>query len=251
LSIAGDSWPDGDERRLTWDGCFNVRDLGGLPTGAGAQTRWGEVIRSDTRERLTPAGWAAARRYGVTTVVDLRGASELDLSRPVPVGMVLVSAPVLDMRDDEFWNDGRWRGAGQTARFFLAALERWPERFAAAVTAVARARPGGVLIHCQAGRDRTGVVAAAILALVGVERESIVSDYALSADRLQPLYNGWFSEAADQETRDRITRANRSDPEEIRNVLASIDLASHLLDNGLATADAARLRERLLGADLS
>jgi protein-tyrosine phosphatase len=247
LSAAGDRWPGGDERRLTWDGCFNVRDLGGLSTSTGARTHWGAIIRSDTRERLTTAGWAAARTYGVTTVIDLRGASELDLARPVPAGFELVSAPVLDMRDDEFWRDGRWQGAGQSGRFFLAALERWPERFAAAVTAVARAQPGGVLIHCQAGRDRTGVVAAAILALVGVERESIVADYALSADRLQPLYDEWLSEAPDQGTRDRIKRANRSDPDEIRNVLESLDLASHLLENGLAAADAERLRERLLG----
>jgi len=230
-----------------WDDCHNVRDLGGLPTTEGRRTRWGAVVRSDSRERLTAAGWVALRAHGVRTIVDLRDPAEYDRSAALPSSIDLVRAPVLDLGDGEFWGEGRWQGAGQSADFFLAALRRWPSRFAKAVRAVARARPGGVLIHCQAGRDRTGIVAAAILTLAGVSDEAIVADYAASATSLGPLYEQWAADAMDTSERQRILAANRSDERELRRVLTELDLSRHIVDGGLSAADVRRLRARLVG----
>src|SRR3954453_22259393 len=64
-------------RHLDWDGCRNVRDLGGLPTADGRVTRVGALVRADALDRLTTAGWAALWGHGVRTVVDLRNADEL------------------------------------------------------------------------------------------------------------------------------------------------------------------------------
>ena len=59
------------QRDLDWDGCYNVRDLGGLPTNDGRTTRWGALVRADAPSGLTESGWRAARDHGVTTIVDL------------------------------------------------------------------------------------------------------------------------------------------------------------------------------------
>lgn len=59
-------------RHLNWDGCFNIRDLGGLRAAGGARTRFGTIVRADEVTRLTAAGWAALYEYGIRTRVDLR-----------------------------------------------------------------------------------------------------------------------------------------------------------------------------------
>ena len=64
-------------RHLDWNGCFNVRDLGGLPAADGRLTRWGAVVRADAVDRLTESGWAALQAHGIRTVIDLRNDSEL------------------------------------------------------------------------------------------------------------------------------------------------------------------------------
>src|SRR5207244_3563890 len=64
------------ERHLQWEGCFNVRDLGGFPTRSGGTTAWGAVVRSDSPAALTAAGWDALRAHGIRTVVDLRDQTE-------------------------------------------------------------------------------------------------------------------------------------------------------------------------------
>jgi protein-tyrosine phosphatase len=64
-------------RHLDWDGCFNVRDLGGLPTTDGRMTRWGAMVRADALDGLSDAGWRALTEHGVRTVIDLRNDDEL------------------------------------------------------------------------------------------------------------------------------------------------------------------------------
>jgi len=80
-------------RDLTWDGCLNVRDLGGLPTEDGGETRFDAVVRADSIGRLSDAGWAALAGYGVRRIVDLRWRDELegDPPRALPVEVVHVS----------------------------------------------------------------------------------------------------------------------------------------------------------------
>jgi protein-tyrosine phosphatase len=64
-------------RDLAWEGCLNVRDLGGHPTRGGSETGYGRVVRADSVRQLTDAGWKAVADYGIRTVVDLRGDYEL------------------------------------------------------------------------------------------------------------------------------------------------------------------------------
>jgi protein-tyrosine phosphatase len=174
------------ERHLDWEGCLNVRDLGGLPAAGGRVTRWGAVVRSDSPAGLTPAGWSALRAHGIRTIVDLRNDDERT-THSAAAGLDTVHVPLDDLGDTGFWRRIWDDGLDGTPRYYRPFLERKAERCAAAVAAVADARPGGVLVHCTIGRDRTGLVSLLPLALVGVAPADIADDYELSNPRLEPL----------------------------------------------------------------
>jgi hypothetical protein len=137
---------------LDWDGVCNARDLGGLRLTGGETIRSGALVRADNLARLTPDGWRSLHRFGIGTIVDLRDpAVERSTYRNEAGPVEIVRVPVIDLSDEAFWSS--MRGEQDAGRFYRAALERWPGAFARAVCAIARARPGGVVVHCQAGKD--------------------------------------------------------------------------------------------------
>jgi protein-tyrosine phosphatase len=215
-------------RRLRWEGCSNVRDLGGLRTADGRDTARGAVVRGDSPDRLSPAGWEALRAYGIRTIVDLRNDDELGQQ---PAGLDYVHAPLDGVEDTEFWAE--WGSGPQfaTPLYYLPHLNRFPERNARAVVAVARAEPGGVLFHCVGGRDRTGQIAMVLLALAGVAPEEIAADYCLSE-----------RDEGDAFLAERGTSAS----EVIVATLAELDVEAYLRAAGVGDADLAALRERLV-----
>jgi protein-tyrosine phosphatase len=233
------------ERHLSWDGCLNVRDLGGLPTHDGRVTRFGAVVRSDASDELSSAGWEALTSHGVRTIVDLRDASErrADARREE---IDVLHVPVIDFDDAEFWREWQWLEVRDMAGFYRSILERWPERFAEAVATVAHAKPGCVLVHCLVGRDRTGLVSAFLLTLAGVPRDVIVADYALSAARLQPRYDAWIAAAGSEDKRERLRRENTSDASFLESVLDAIDVEDYLRSAGTTDDDIQAVRARLV-----
>jgi protein-tyrosine phosphatase len=172
-------------RALAWDGCSNVRDLGGLRLRTGGRTRPGVVVRSDSLTRLTPAGRAQALAYGVTRVIDLRADDEKGQGDRWPDGVWVVANPILPgSPDDPLWPefaaifDATPDAEHGLRDVYLAFLHRWPREFASAVAATARAGDGAVVVHCNAGRDRAGLVSALLLDAVGVDRGAIAADFA-------------------------------------------------------------------------
>lgn len=159
-------------RRLRWPDLRNARDLGGIPTIGGGRIRERALIRTDNHGRLDPAGLAAIGAYGVTRVIDLRW--EWEASRyPSPLAgderYRLVPA-CFDLTGNEEIPKDSYRLMVDASR----------DRLAAACTAIAEAPSGGIVLHCHAGRDRTGLVVALALHVAGVSTESIAADYALS-----------------------------------------------------------------------
>lgn len=237
------------DRHLDWTGCCNVRDLGGLPAAGGRTTRWGAVVRSEAPDSPTATGWTALEAHGVRTIVDLRNDDEREgPGDERPARVTTVHVPLDDRADTEFWE--RYGRLDGTPLFFRPFLDHKPERCAAAVAAIANARPGGVLVHCASGRDRTGLVTLLLLALVGVAPWDIAADYELSAERLLPLYErlgfGDVNGRIDAVLAGEKTTARTA----VLDALASLDVEASLRAGGLGGDELAALRARLLDEPL-
>jgi protein-tyrosine phosphatase len=235
------------DRHLDWADCFNVRDLGGLVTPDGRAVRRGALVRSDGINRLTAAGWAALSDYGVRTIVDLRNDEEIEPdAAPRPPGVVTVRVPLDDRADTTFW---QWCGANEldgSPLYYGPFLDQKPERCAAAITAVARAGPGGVLVHCVGGRDRTGLISMLLLALAGVSAEDIAADYELSTERLHGLYAAWDAEDQGPGIQQALASKGTTVRDALLTTLAGLDVAAYLRSAGVPDADLASVRDRLL-----
>lgn len=233
-------------RRLDWEALLNARDLGGLPA-AGFTTRFGAVVRSEGPKRLTGSGVAAVLAYGVRTIVDLRSPGELrEAPSPLREHPGYRHVPWLD--DGGLREAGRFGGA--STELYLWHLEGHPARVAAILQTIADAPPGGVLLHCTAGKDRTGMVVALLLSLAGVDRDTIAGDYALSETALRPIMERQLAAEADAAQRDLIERLLRARPEFITDVLTALDarhggVAGYLDFAGVPVAAVDRLRQRL------
>lgn len=224
-----------------------MRDLGGLCTADGHDTRWGGVVRADNVERLTAAGWRALQAHGVRTIVDLRNAEEQGTDdAPRPDGISTLHVPLDDRVDVDMWRHFSENGLQGTPLYYRPFLERKPERCAAAVRAVARAEPGGVVVHCVGGRDRTGLISLLLLALVGVLPADIAADYEHSNRRLPPLWARLG--LGDQRGRvaAQLERKNTSERDSVLEVLEWLDSERYLRSAGVADEDLDGLRERLI-----
>ena len=237
------------DRHLDWDGCFNVRDLGGLPTISGARTRPGAAVRADSLNKLTDHGWAALLDHGVRTVIDLRNdferAAEPDLATR-PDAVTTLQLPLDGFEDREFW-DAVARGPQfGTTIYYAAHLRSMPQRSAAVLHAIATASPGGVAFHCVGGRDRSGQVAILLLHPAGVPADEIIADYELSDPNLTPLWRARGE--PDQAAINAAFLAERetSAAQLIGELLDQQDLNQTLRSGGLTDADLSALRARLL-----
>jgi protein-tyrosine phosphatase len=216
---------DQPRRELRWDACYNVRDLGGLDTADGGQTRWRALIRADNLCRLTPAGCAALIDYGVRTIIDLRSPYELQLD-PSPFvqaypGITYLNLPLLDEADQA--GTAAINAAQSVEDMYMLMLGRCRANIATIMTTVAEAAEGGVLIHCHAGKDRTGLVVALLLAVARVPAEVIAADYALSDTYLQPLYEQMLAELQEQVRRQQLAHLLTSAPTAMLATLAYLD----------------------------
>jgi protein-tyrosine phosphatase len=129
-------------------------------------------------------------------------------------------------------------------------LDHYWRGIAGVMSAIAAAPGGVVLFHCHAGKDRTGLIAALLLALGGVPEETIAEDYALSQACLQPTYDEHLSQEPDPAKRARLARQIGTVPETMLGILEHIDARHggaerYLLAAGVAPADVARLRRRV------
>lgn len=201
---------------LSWEGAFNVRDLGGFETANG-RTRAATLVRSGHLAWLTDRGRRELLASGVRTIVDLRVPAERD-REPTP------DLPGIDFRLLPLIPPA---GTGAVASSLpdAAAVYRYviTERaaaVAAVITAIAEAAPGAVLFHCQAGKDRTGILAAVILSLAGASRDAIVDDYLRTNQELGPF---WEREEPDPVRRAERVRQTAANPRAIGAALDELE----------------------------
>ena len=203
------------------EGAVNARDVGGLPTIDGRTTRPGVLLRSDNLQDLTPADVTRlVDELGLQTVVDLRSTGEVHLAGPGPLkgaGLThhhLSLIPEWDGEPDEAEVEraldvtahestgeahvDERAVPGSLPQLQVHAEERDPTDLGDHYLGYVRDAPGGVasalkvladpgsgptLVHCAAGKDRTGVIVALALSLAGVTRDAVVADYVRSAER--------------------------------------------------------------------
>jgi protein-tyrosine phosphatase len=229
---------------LAWDGCVNVRDLGGLPTTDGGATQHRVLVRADSIRGLTDTGWNALLDYGVRSAIDLRGEHEWREDPPADPPIPVTRIPIAP-RTGPAWT---WPSMLEA---YLGILDEFRSEFAQVVEATAHADPP-VVVHCLGGRDRTGLVAALLLSLAGVDAETIAADHALS-DENWARYNGpWFEAAPDEEERGRRERIAIPAGRTMAEVLEEIGRRyggprRYLLEGGAAPTDLDRIVLRLRG----
>jgi protein-tyrosine phosphatase len=230
-------------RALSWDGFLNVRDLGGLPLAGGGETRYGRVARSEAPHFLSERGWRELRDHGVRTLVDLRCPTEG--SYDARDGVRRVGVPLFRQDDPEFL--ARVERLPDSGAFYRVIVDYCRPTIVGAVAAIADAPDGAVLVHCHAGRDRTGIVSAIVLAVAGVPREPIAEDYVATRDALRPRHEEELAAAQTPEERDWLERIHEVRPEYILAALDEVgDPAEYLRAGGASDEQIERVRRRLV-----
>jgi len=192
-------------RWMSLDGAVNARDLGGLPLEDGGTTATGVLLRSDNLQGLTPADVGTlVDQVGIRLVVDLRTGAEVQLEGPGPLvrdGRAEIRHRSLYPESGEHtdvdasavmpWIERRRNGHSPSVetpavRSYLGYLRDRPDSIVDALRDAAHA-DGATIVHCAAGKDRTGVVCALALAVAGATRAAIVDDYVATGERIGPI----------------------------------------------------------------
>ena len=250
----------GEERILDWEGALNARDTGGLPTSDGGHIKPGALVRSDVLTRLTPSGRAALIAHGVRTIVDVRTSRETarDVDYPFRDTRTESEPEYLNVSFETELDEqqkAEQRALRDTATE-LSELNRMDLEdnkagIGAIVKAVAAAVPGGVLIHCYAGKDRTGMSVALLLSLAGVSDEDIADDYELTAANLDGLIKDWLYTIEDEVERERMRTLATPSRQVMLDTLAFVhdrygSAEGYLRSAGVSSDQMARIKERLV-----
>lgn len=254
-----------DTRWITLDGVVNMRDLGGLPTRSGARTAYGRLIRSDNLQDLSERDVRAlVEDHGVRDILDLRTERELHAEGKGPLWQVeslthhhhslierLSGATTTAGEDALAVVHGSRRDADFWSTHYAGYLSRRAASVSAAVDVISRSE-GATVVHCAAGKDRTGTVVALTLDAIGVEPEAIIEDYALTAERLELIVgrlmtsDSYAAALQTQKLEDQLPR-----PETMASILSMLHDdhgggAEWLRSQGWSTDDLDRLRHKLV-----
>lgn len=193
-------------RLVPFSEILNFRDLGGYRTSDGRTTRWGRLYRSDVGQPLTSADLELLRSLGVATVVDLRSPVEVERT----ASALRADATIRYVNTSVLSNDGLIErqeesvfDEGYLARRYLHYLDVGGDAFTRAFAEMAKSENYPLVFNCFLGKDRTGVLAALVLSCLGVERDEIVADYALTATRVPFIVEKLRSDPVYRDTIDR------------------------------------------------
>jgi protein-tyrosine phosphatase len=237
-----------DGRHLALPGVMNLRDLGGYPVAGGGSIRWRTLLRSDALNQLDGTGATALAGLDLRTIVDLRTHVEAEMAPSAVAGLPVRTTHISVLGGDL-----------QALPLELPAIYRYLiDDCGAAITGAVRvlcaAEAMPALVHCSAGKDRTGIVCALILAVAGVPDEFIAADYALSSVYLDPQRTPAIGRLqASTGLGDQLTESLlASPPALILDVLARVraragSVSGYLTGHGLSEAELARLRAALIG----
>jgi protein tyrosine/serine phosphatase len=265
----------GESRWIDLDGAVNVRDLGGLPTADGRLTQRDRLIRSDNLQGLTPHDVRVlVDEHEVRAIADLRTEVEVRSEGPGPMTretrVVLRNLSLFPEAghntDAAAVEDGGpvvlpWQGVDRqpvgddaptgAAGFYVRYLLDRPDSVIETLRLIAHT-DGAALVHCAAGKDRTGVVVAIALAEIGVHRDAIIDDYAMSAERIEAIFRRLqASQTYAEDLSDQEIDKHRPRDTTMVELLGAIDrmhggVPAWLRKHGWTDDDAAALRKHML-----
>ena len=238
-------------RFIPLQGCFNFRDLGGYRTREGRTVRHGKLFRSDALHHMTPEDMAYVQSsLRVTTVIDLRNPDEADGAGRWPPGASTVeyhNVPYVEGQDVTH----PAAGVDPVAR--LTEIYTWiifkaGHRVADSLNALAGESSLPAVFHCTAGKDRTGVLSAIVLGLLGVDDEQIMADYCLTNQIIGSLGPRLQQRPGNE---DRPLTAFEAQPKAMERALTDLNegwggAEGYLLAHGLSAETLMRFREELL-----
>jgi protein-tyrosine phosphatase len=241
------------KRHLPLTGTYNLRDVGGYLTKDGRVTRWQVLLRADALHKLDTDGHSVLAGLGLCTVIDLRENEELDHA-PDQLGVLQVQTlhhPLFDRPTSGIASTATARRS--LAETYLLVVDERADAIVGVVRAIAADNVTPAIVHCTAGKDRTGMVIALVLSAVGVEEELIVQDFAVTGQ----LLSGAFRDEVLARVSERgipiaeIEPMLSADPQLIRSFLDRIselhgDTESFLLAHGMTPDELESLRSKLL-----
>jgi protein-tyrosine phosphatase len=240
-----------DPRLLRLGGTYNVRDVGGYPVAAGGVTRWRTLLRSDCLHRLDAEGRAVLAELGLRTIIDLRDEVEM---RAEPNALDGIDARTVH-RPVALHSVARRTASGWEglAGLYLNLVAQRGDRLTAAIAVLCEPGAFPALVHCTAGKDRTGVTVALLLSAIGVADDVVAEDFRLSADCLTPDYAAEINERLRLVGRPPVdeTRSRAADPSWIEAVLTMVregygGASPYLLAHGLPVERLEALRLALV-----
>lgn len=253
------------------EGTVNVRDVGGLPVEGGGTVRPAALIRAAHLQYLTPGDVnRLVTDFGVRRIVDLRSDVEVSHTGPGPMhaepsvtvhhySLYLNTAPVeqststvVEQAENPVmpWHEDFSTGRGPVVQAYLRYLVRRPDSIVAALRAIAEP-DGATVVHCAAGKDRTGVIVALALTVAGVPRESVTADYQATEQQLAAIVEHLAPSGLYNREVESINDIPRPDASIMADVLDAIDedyggVLPYLTKNGWTDADTAALRRCLV-----
>ncbi|WP_353953405.1 tyrosine-protein phosphatase [Knoellia sp. S7-12] len=252
------------DRWIDLEGVVNMRDSGGLPTRDGGTIQPRRLLRSDNLQDLSEADVRqVVDALGVSDIVDLRSDTEVSTEGPGPLWQV----ESLTHHHHSLFGDNRGvtaeqalampehstrpiRDAGFWSDHYLGYLAARPDSISAALDVVSRSS-GATVIHCAAGKDRTGTVVALALDAAGVPHDVIVEDYALTGERIERIIARLMPrDLYGNALRHQSVDDQRPRPETMRTILDTVasefgGAQGWLREQGWTDADIERLRQRL------
>jgi protein-tyrosine phosphatase len=242
---------DAHPRNLGFSATYNFRDVGGYPGLDGRTVRWRRLFRSDALHRLGDADAAAFAELGARTVIDLRRPFEIEkygrLTERYGLDYRNVVLRHVDWEKVEHPADvvhERWLAD----RYLNFAEDGW-EGLLGALQVIADPQSAPVIVHCMAGKDRTGTVCALTLALLGVSDQDITADYALTTSAMEPLTRYLLAKnpeavRGNEHMFDSPEGAMRLFLDDLRALHGSVE--NYVRQIGLSDAEIAAMRSHLL-----
>lgn len=230
------------QRYIDMDGVCNLRELGGYVNTEGKAIGGHRLWRSDALHQLSAAGIVQLRAAGLVAVIDLRDAAELERA-PNPFArdedIEYHHVPLLAKLDLSTHSAGiSDEDKDPLLSMYCDIVTTRQAALHTAMSVLAEARSGLVLVHCAVGKDRTGVFVALVLAMLDLPLETIVKDYALSEARIAPFQERIIMQLTDsEEEARRILPLLVSVPATMKNMFGYIRRRYGSLDNYLKQLD--------------